>query len=75
MTAIKNRFEFLIIFDCENGNPNGDPDAGNLPRQDAYDRHGMVSNVFIKRRIRDYAQLLGKEIFVQLETNNSPVTF
>jgi CRISPR-associated protein Csd2 len=75
MKAIENKFEFLILFDCENGNPNGDPDADNLPRQDEYDQHGMVSNNSIKRRIRDYAQLLGKEIFVQLETNLNGAIF
>ena len=43
MTAIQNRYEFLYLFDCENGNPNGDPDAGNSPRIDPEDMHGLVS--------------------------------
>jgi len=54
MSAIKNRYEFLYFFDCENGNPNGDPDAGNSPRIDAEDMHGLVSDVAIKRRVRNY---------------------
>jgi CRISPR-associated protein Csd2 len=69
MNPIQNRFEFLMIFDCENGNPNGDPDADNLPRTDLQDGHGLVSDVSIKRRIRDYAQLMGQQIFYQHEIN------
>ncbi len=54
---ISNRYEFMFLFDCENGNPNGDPDAGNAPRIDPQDMHGLVSDVAIKRRIRNYVQL------------------
>jgi CRISPR-associated protein Csd2 len=54
--SIQNRYEFLYIFDCENGNPNGDPDAGNSPRIDPEDMHGLVSDVAIKRRVRNYIQ-------------------
>lgn len=54
--AIQNRYEFLLLFDCERGNPNGDPDAGNLPRMDPQDGHGLVSDVAVKRRIRNYVQ-------------------
>ena len=54
MTAIQNRYEFLYLFDCENGNPNGDPDAGNSPRIDPEDMHGLVSDVAIKRRVRNF---------------------
>lgn len=53
-TPISNRYEFLLLFDCENGNPNGDPDSGNAPRMDPEDMHGLVSDVAIKRRIRNY---------------------
>ncbi|WP_417730814.1 type I-C CRISPR-associated protein Cas7/Csd2 [Rosistilla oblonga] len=53
---IENRYEFLYLFDCENGNPNGDPDAGNAPRVDYQDMHGLVSDVMVKRRIRNYVQ-------------------
>ena len=53
---IKNRCEFLLLFDCERGNPNGDPDAGNLPRMDPQDGHGLVSDVALKRRVRNYVQ-------------------
>uniref|UniRef100_E6PG20 CRISPR-associated protein Csd2 n=1 Tax=mine drainage metagenome TaxID=410659 RepID=E6PG20_9ZZZZ len=56
MTAIKNRYEFLYLFDCENGNPNGDPDAGNSPRIDPEDMHGLVSDVALKRRVRNFIQ-------------------
>jgi CRISPR-associated protein Csd2 len=69
MNPIQNRYEFLIIFDCENGNPNGDPDAGDLPRTDTQDGHGQVSSGSIKRRIRDYAQLLGEAILIQRSSN------
>lgn len=55
--TIKNRYEFLYLFDCENGNPNGDPDGGNLPRIDPEDMHGLVSDVALKRRIRNYVQI------------------
>lgn len=54
--VIANRYEFIFLFDCENGNPNGDPDAGNAPRVDPEDMHGLVSDVAIKRRIRNYVQ-------------------
>jgi CRISPR-associated protein Csd2 len=71
---IQNRYEFLLLFDCERGNPNGDPDAGNLPRMDPQDGHGLVSDVALKRRIRNYVQAAkGTEdhygIFVQHSTN------
>jgi len=55
--VITNRYEFLFLFDCENGNPNGDPDAGNAPRIDPEDMHGLVSDVALKRRIRNYVQM------------------
>ena len=55
--AISNRYEFLFLFDCENGNPNGDPDAGNAPRIDPQDMRGLVSDVALKRRVRNYVQL------------------
>lgn len=57
--SLTNRYEFLFLFDCENGNPNGDPDAGNAPRIDPQDMHGLVSDVAIKRRIRNYVQIAG----------------
>jgi CRISPR-associated protein Csd2 len=53
---IQNRYEFLYLFDCENGNPNGDPDAGNSPRIDPEDMHGLVSDVHLKRRARNFIQ-------------------
>ena len=71
---IRNRYEFLCLFDCENGNPNGDPDAANAPRIDPEDLHGLVSDVAVKRRLRNYVQLAGGNtapyaIFVQHSTN------
>jgi CRISPR-associated protein Csd2 len=71
---IKNRHDFLFLFDCENGNPNGDPDAGNTPRVDPEDMHGLVSDVAIKRRVRNYVSAArggeeGFNIFMQHTTN------
>ena len=80
MTAILNRYEFLYLFDCENGNPYGDPDAGNSPRIDPEDMHGLVSDVMIKRRLRNYIQTkfgnhAPNAIFVQHATNlNKSIT-
>ena len=57
MTAIANRLEFVYLFDVMNGNPNGDPDAGNLPRLDPETNCGLVTDVAIKRKIRNYVAL------------------
>lgn len=54
--AIKNRYEFTVLFDVENGNPNGDPDAGNMPRIDQETGHGLVTDVCLKRKIRNYVE-------------------
>lgn len=54
--VIKNRYEFVVLFDVENGNPNGDPDAGNMPRIDPETGHGIVTDVCIKRKIRNYVE-------------------
>lgn len=54
--AIKNRYEFSILFDVQNGNPNGDPDAGNMPRVDPETGLGLVTDVCLKRKIRNYVQ-------------------
>ena len=51
---IKNRYDFVILFDVENGNPNGDPDAGNMPRIDPETGYGLVTDVCLKRKIRNY---------------------
>lgn len=53
---LKNRYEFVLYYDVENGNPNGDPDAGNMPRIDPQTGHGIVSDVCLKRKVRNYAQ-------------------
>ncbi len=54
---IANRYEFLFLFDVENGNPNGDPDAGNMPRVDPETNHGLITDVCLKRKIRNYVEL------------------
>lgn len=56
MEPIKNRYEFVILFDVENGNPNGDPDAGNMPRIDPETGYGLVTDVCLKRKIRNYVE-------------------
>lgn len=56
--VIKNRYEFVILFDVENGNPNGDPDAGNMPRTDPETGLGLVTDVCLKRKIRNYIELV-----------------
>jgi len=76
---IQNRYEFLFLFDCENGNPNGDPDAGNAPRVDPETMLGLVSDVALKRRLRNYVQIargnqMPDAIFVEHATNlNRPI--
>jgi len=70
MTTLANRYDFVLIFDVANGNPNGDPDAGNLPRMDPETNKGLVSDVSLKRKIRNYVELArereeGFHIYVQ----------
>jgi CRISPR-associated protein Csd2 len=70
MTAIANRFEFALLFDIQNGNPNGDPDAGNMPRIDPETGHGLVTDVCLKRKIRNHVALVrdgaeGFQIYIQ----------
>ncbi|SEH38327.1 CRISPR-associated protein Csd2 [Ruminococcus flavefaciens] len=55
--VIKNRYEFVMLFDVENGNPNGDPDAGNMPRTDPETSFGIVTDVCLKRKIRNFVEL------------------
>ena len=77
--SIENRYEFIFLFDCENGNPNGDPDAGNAPRIDPEDMYGLVSDVALKRRVRNYVQIAKNNerpnaIFIEHATNlNRPI--
>ncbi len=63
MSVIRHRYEFVYLFDVKNGNPNGDPDAGNLPRLDPETNQGLVTDVALKRKIRN---------FVALEKENAP---
>ena len=58
MEAIKNRYEFMVLFDVENGNPNGNPDAGNMPRMDPETGIGLVTDVCLKRKIRNYVEVV-----------------
>ena len=58
---IKNRYEFVILFDVENGNPNGDPDAGNMPRIDPESGLGLVTDVCLKRKIRNYIEMVKED--------------
>ena len=72
--AINNRYEFMFYIQCVNGNPNGDPDMGNAPRMDPEDMHGYITDVAIKRRIRNYIQTAfegqdGMNIIMQNATN------
>jgi len=55
---IKNRYEFVLLYDVENGNPNGDPDAGNMPRIDPETGYGIVTDVCLKRKIRNYVEMV-----------------
>ena len=69
MTALRNRYDFVYLFDVTNGNPNGDPDAGNLPRLDPETNQGLVSDVCLKRKVRNYVAMTqadapGYDIFV-----------
>ena len=57
MAPLANRYEFVMLFDCENGNPNGDPDAGNMPRVDAETSMGIVTDVCLKRKIRNFVEI------------------
>ena len=59
--VIKNRYEFVILFDVENGNPNGDPDAGNMPRVDPETGYGIVTDVCLKRKIRNYVEAVKED--------------
>lgn len=61
MSAIKNRYEFVILFDVENGNPNGDPDSGNMPRVDPETGLGIVTDVCLKRKIRNYVEMVKED--------------
>lgn len=61
MEPIKNRYEFVVLFDVENGNPNGDPDADNMPRIDPESGYGLVTDVCIKRKIRNYVETVKED--------------
>ena len=69
-SPIQSRYDFVYLFDCKDGNPNGDPDAANAPRVDPQDMHGLVSDVCLKRKVRNFVQIAkpateGYDIFIQ----------
>lgn len=73
MSELKNRIDFVYLFDVQDGNPNGDPDAGNLPRVDAETGMGLVTDVCLKRKVRNYVQVAkncsdGYDIFIKEKT-------
>jgi CRISPR-associated protein Csd2 len=79
MTTLSNRYEFVLLYDVENGNPNGDPDAGNMPRIDPETGYGIVTDVCLKRKIRNYVEMVagdkpGNRIYIKegipLNTNH-----
>ena len=79
-TPLKNRYDFMLVFDVKDGNPNGDPDAGNLPRVDSETGEGLVTDVCLKRKVRNYVQLTkgaeaGYEIFVKSKELSGIETF
>ncbi|MGN1258308.1 MAG: type I CRISPR-associated protein Cas7, partial [Candidatus Limisoma sp.] len=70
MSDLNNRIDFVYIFDVQDGNPNGDPDAGNLPRVDTETGMGLVTDVCLKRKVRNYVQVAkqlnnGYDIFIK----------
>lgn len=70
MSPVDKRYEFVLMFDVENGNPNGDPDAGNMPRIDAETNFGIITDVCLKRKVRNYVELVkggekGYDIYVR----------
>jgi len=65
MSNLTKRYDFVLLFDVKDGNPNGDPDAGNLPRMDAETGMGLVTDVCLKRKVRNYVQLSGQDIFIK----------
>ena len=80
MTTIEHRCDFVLLYDVENGNPNGDPDAGNMPRIDPETGHGIVTDVALKRKVRNYVELvkgdsIGYRIYIKegtpLNQNNA----
>ena len=58
MSSIENRYDFVLLFDVEYGNPNGDPDAGNMPRIDPETGYGLITDVCLKRKVRNYVDLI-----------------
>lgn len=80
MSAIDKRYDFVMFFDVKDGNPNGDPDAGNLPRIDAETGMGLVTDVCLKRKVRNYVQIVkpgikGYDIFVKSKELSGEDTF
>ena len=76
MSNIQNRYEFVYLFDVTNGNPNGDPDNGNQPRLSPDSSRGLVTDVCLKRKVRNFIQMIGgsgNRIFIQEKTPLNPI--
>ena len=76
---IQNRYDFVVFFDVENGNPNGDPDAGNLPRVDPETGYDLVTDVCLKRKIRNYVETAkegepGYRIYIKAVSRSTAAT-
>ncbi len=76
---IQNRYDFVILFDVQNGNPNGDPDAGNMPRIDPESGCGLVTDVCLKRKIRNYVETVmedapGYRIYIKEQVPSTGAT-
>lgn len=72
--SLSNRYDFVLLFDVKDGNPNGDPDAGNLPRLDAETGHGLVTDVSLKRKVRNFISLVNPEIDDDAPDNFSDIS-
>lgn len=74
MSDLSKRYEFILFFDVENGNPNGDPDAGNMPRIDPETSHGIITDVCIKRKVRNYVDVAkGDEKYYEIYIQENAV--
>ena len=76
--VIHNRYDFVVLFDVENGNPNGDPDAGNMPRVDPETGLGLVTDVCLKRKIRNYVEAAKEDepgYRIYIKENVPPVSY
>ena len=71
--SLANRYEFALIFDVKDGNPNGDPDAGNMPRMDSETGHGLVTDVALKRKVRNFVGLVKQGDNAEPQAGEAPL--